>query len=92
MICLQLKCLKKLRSFSGSRVIAKLVPTWQYLSASAVPKSFEQFIWRTIKLSLHGICFFTHFGQILVIFKKNSHADVLAFFIVFLGLMACKVY
>jgi len=45
--------------------------------------SFEQIIWRTIKLSLHGILFFTHFGQILVIFKKNSHADVSALLSVF---------
>jgi len=40
MICFQLKCLKRLRTFSGSRVIAKLVPTCRYLSASAVPKEF----------------------------------------------------
>jgi len=40
MICLQLKCLKRLRTFSDSRVIAKLVATCRYLSASAVPKEF----------------------------------------------------
>ena len=87
-----LQCLTYRPSFTGSRVIAKIVPTCRFVWLLRSLKSFEQIIWRTIKLSLHGILFFIHFGQILVIFKKNSHADVLAFLSVFLGLMACKVY
>jgi len=49
-----LQCLTYRPSFTGSRVIAKIVPTCRFVWLLRSLKSFEQIIWRTIKLSLHG--------------------------------------
>ena len=79
MICFQLKRLKNCVDSVARELSQNSCRHADIYRLLRPLKSFEQIIWRTIKLSLHGILFFTHFGQILVIFKKNSHADILAF-------------
>jgi len=92
MICLQLKCLKKLHSFSGSRINAKLVPTCRYLSASAVPKEFSANHLENYQSQFTWYFVFYPFWANFCHFQEKFLRQRFSFFERLLCLMACKDY